>query len=268
MFLAPQILARSQPRASSGGGAHAAAFLARTSGLDGTHITAYTNLINGLDTDGLFSKLDVLHIYATQDSTTALLNLVSTSYNGTANGSPTFTTDRGYTGVENSSTIYIDTGFNPSTAPSPQFTQNSAHVSAWSVTSTGFGGGSIIGVAPGNTGTFIDPRNNSALGIFSVMGGSQLTVSQATRNGHYLANRDSSSAIEAFLNGSNIGSLASTSVGVSNANIYALSVNTSGSAIGSACQVAMASIGSSLSSTDATNFYNRLRTYMTAVGVP
>jgi hypothetical protein len=30
----------------------------------------------------------------------------------------------------------------------------------------------------------------------------------------------------------------------------------------------MASIGSSLSSTDVTNFYNRLRTYMTAVGVP
>ena len=33
-------------------------------------------------------------------------------------------------------------------------------------------------------------------------------------------------------------------------------------------QVAATSIGSSLNSTEATAFYNRLRTYMTAVGVP
>jgi hypothetical protein len=37
---------------------------------------------------------------------------------------------------------------------------------------------------------------------------------------------------------------------------------------GAGYQIAMASIGSSLNSTEATNFYNRLRTYMTSMGVP
>ena len=88
----------------------AADFLARTTGLDATHTNAYTALINGLVTDGIWDKLDVFHIYATQDSTTAKLNLVSSSFTATANGSPTFTADRGFTGVNGSSTVYIDTG--------------------------------------------------------------------------------------------------------------------------------------------------------------
>src|SRR2546430_1348992 len=98
MLFSPQIISRSMPRVGGGGGgSHAAAFLARTSGLDGTHTTAYTDFINGLDTDSLFSKFDLIQIYATQDSTTALLNLVSTSFNATPLNSPTFTADRGFT---------------------------------------------------------------------------------------------------------------------------------------------------------------------------
>src|SRR5258706_16256620 len=88
----------------SGGGpdaglcASAAAFLARTSGLDATHTNAYINLICGLVSDGIFSKLDALYIFATQDSTTAMLNLISTSFTAsTFSGTLTFTTDRGYT---------------------------------------------------------------------------------------------------------------------------------------------------------------------------
>src|SRR6266436_1867234 len=108
MFLSPQILARSAPSArggGGGGGTTASNFLARTSGLDATHITAYTDLLNGLDTDGLTSKLDVLHVYATQDSATALLNLVSTNFNGTAHGSPAFTADHGFRGTDASTTV-------------------------------------------------------------------------------------------------------------------------------------------------------------------
>jgi len=45
--------------------------------------------------------------------------------------------------------------------------------------------------------------------------------------------------------------------------------NNNGSTTGYANQqIAAASIGSSLNSTEAGNFYTRLRTYMTAVGVP
>src|SRR4051812_41014056 len=91
----------------------ASAFLARTSALDATHTAAYSALICGLVSDGIWTKFDVLHIYATQDDTTALLNLVSTSYTGTANGGITFTTDRGYTGTDLSATKFISTNFVP-----------------------------------------------------------------------------------------------------------------------------------------------------------
>jgi hypothetical protein len=65
---------------STGGGgftpscSQSSAFLARTSGLDTTHKTAYDTLICGLVTDALWSSLDALYIFATADATTAGLN--------------------------------------------------------------------------------------------------------------------------------------------------------------------------------------------------
>ncbi len=244
-----------------------------TSGLDTAHTTAVTNLICGLVTDGVFSKLDVLHIYAAQDSTTAKLNLVSTSYTGIANGSPTFTADRGFTGgTEANATVFIDTGFNPLTAISANFVQNSAHVSAWSVSNTapGFGSGSIIGLAPSGNGSFITPRNGSALAILEVNStAGAISASVSTRDGYFLVNRDTSSTMQSYRNGASIGTQSATSGFTANGDVYTLAVNsTAGSSIGSACQIAGATIGGSLGSTDVTNLNNRLRTYMTAVGVP
>ena len=252
-----------------------AAFLARTSGLDTTHINAYTALINGLVSDGVWSKLDVLHIYATQDSTTALLNLVSTSYNGTANGSPSFTADRGFTGVSGSGTVYIDTGFNPITAVSPKYVNNSAHLSAWLPVNTapGYSDNMVMGALSSSTGSKIIPRNTSAQAVLQInqAGSNQVVASLADQVGHYLANRSDANNIQGYRNAVSLGtSAASPSGGLCNGSIPVLSgLFTAGPAFaGNPSQVAAASIGSSLSSTDATNFYNRLRTYMTAVGVP
>jgi hypothetical protein len=254
--------------AASGGGTTASNFLARTSGLDGTHSAAYTALLNGLDTDGLTSKLDVLHVYATQDSTTALLNLMSSSYNGTSHGSPTFTADRGFTGTGSSTTIYIDTNFIPSSAVSPKFVLNSGHISIWDASDTGQSPQGMMG-AFNSSGTveliskFTD--NNS---YFLVNGNSYTTVASSTAQGHYVANRSGASATQGYKNGSNVVSGTTTSTGLPGVTVTTLAMNSNGTIGGSNVQMAMASIGSSLSSTDATNFYNRLRTFMTAVGVP
>jgi hypothetical protein len=255
-----------------GGGPTASAFLARTSGLDATHTNAYIALLDGLDTDGLTSKLDVLHVYATQDSTTALLNLIQNLYNGVAHGSPTFTADRGFTGVDGSTSVYIDTGFNPSTASSPKYVRNSAHVSAWSLRSAVAGSGSsglIIGAQNSGVQTNIFPRYNDGNQLFRVNGSATAGVANADGTGHYLANRSASNAVQGYKNGSSVLTNSDASVAVFNSNIYVLAQNdTATPATGFGGQVPMASIGSSLSSTDATNFYNRLRTYMTTVGVP
>jgi len=251
--------------------AAATAFLARTSGLNATHTAAYIALICGLVADGIWVQLDMLHIYATQDSTTALLNLVSTSYNGTAHGSPTFTTDRGFTGVNGSNTVYIDTGFNASTATSPKFVRDSAHLSVWGATDTGMSTQHAIGENDATDGTsIVTPRYSDGSSYFGVNSGvSYLTVTNATAQGHYIANRDTSTTIQGYKNGSLFGSQTLVnSLPVANRNIYTIGFNFQGSAFGSNIQAAEASIGSSLSATDVTNFYNRLRTYMTAVGVP
>jgi hypothetical protein len=114
----------------------ATTFLARTSGLSGTETTAYTNLICGMVTDGTWSLLDALYIFATNTTTTAKLNLISTSfpiaYHGTPAESSQFSADHGYTG--DGSTVYLDTGFIPSSAGGV-FTLNSAHIGQYMLTS-------------------------------------------------------------------------------------------------------------------------------------
>ena len=58
--------------------------------------------------------------------------LVSTSYTATAVNAPTFTPFIGYTG--NGTSSYLDEGFNPITAVSPKYVQNSGHISFWDLT--------------------------------------------------------------------------------------------------------------------------------------
>ncbi len=254
---------------------HAAAFLARTSGLDGTHIAAYTALLNGLDADELSCKIDMLHVYATQDSATALLNLMSISYAGVVNGSPTFTADAGYNSTEGSLTDYIDTQFNMFTAVSPHFAEISNHVSAWVVTDLG-AGNPIIGaetITLGANGTNINPRATSPpnTAFFRAQTFGSLPVTNTDTQGHFVASRTGSIVQTAFRNGSLIGSDADPSSNLFNLNFHTLGENddnTPNVNSNSGKQIAMASIGSGLTPTDVTNFYNRLRTYMTAVGVP
>ena len=249
--------------------AEVAAFLARTSGLDATHVNAYTALIDGLVADGIWAKLDMLHIYATQNAATADLNLIGNIYNATPTSSPTFTADQGYTGAS-TGTKYLRTNFTPSTASSPKFTQNSAHVSIWSLTNATTASALIMG--SNSTGTNVvgmHARFTGNLSYFYVNDGSTTNVSNSSSIGHFLANRSTSSATQGYKNGASVvTNNSSTSSAVSSREIFVAGQNQNGTAFGSPYQVTMASIGSSLTPTEVINFYNRLRTYMTAVGVP
>jgi hypothetical protein len=258
--------------AISGAGAEATTFLLRTTGLDIAHMVAYSNLINGLVADGLWTKFDMLHIYATQDSTTALLNLISSSYNGTINGSPTFTADRGFRGAEGSSTIYIDTGFNPSSASSPKFTLNSAHISAWAVDNAapGYSQYAIMGLAGSSADTLIIPRSQfGGDARFRINASTETLYVRATQDGYFLANRSASNALQGYIDGVSVVTSSVASSGLINGTITTLSTNGIGTGhFGGPHQCAAASIGSSLTSGEVLALRNRLRTYMTAVGVP
>lgn len=245
----------------------AAAFLVRTSGLNIAHTDAYTTLINGLVIDNIWPQLDSLQIYATQDSTTALLNLVSTSFTHVIHGSPIFTVDRGFTGIAASSTDYIDTIFAPR-ASTGNYSLNSGHISAWSVADIGTVANSIMGaVQVGPNESDIYPRFTDGKAYFRLNGAGVTGITNASGAGHYLSNRQSSTSVEGYKNGSQIVS----TLGLTNSPtvaLFTLGINNSTTPIGSAYPCAASSIGGGLSPADIANFYIRLRTYMTAVGVP
>lgn len=265
------ILNQDQPITASGGFVanctESSNFLARTSGLSNTDKTNYDALICGLVTDGIFANLDILRIYAAPNTTTALLNLVSSSYNGTSNGSPTFVAYTGYNGTDGSTTIYIDSNFNPSTA-SGHYTQNLAHMSAWFLSTAahdppnGYSSGSGID-------TYIWNR-------FSTDGKSYLRINASnaggpgtppTYNGFFGGDRNGTT-LKSYLNATEYLSLFSASQALLNLNFYELGYNGNGTPHSSGSQLAMWSVGANFTPTQWTNYYNRLRTYMTAVGVP
>jgi hypothetical protein len=273
VLFSPQILVRSRGGSGGGGGGGAgttaSAFLARAatargSPLDSTHISAFTTLLNGMDSGGLTVQFDWLHWYGTQDSVSALLNMVSTSFNGTAHGSPTFTADRGFTGSHGSSTVFIDTGFN-STVGTPQFQQSNGHISAWSVTNIGSDSNGLMGTrASANTIIYPDDGGSALLGVNDT---GFPGVANSNSSGHYIASRTGSSSFAGYRNGSSIISSGASSFN-QNLNMYVLADNLNGTAEGSAYQCLMASQGKGWSATDALNFFNLARACATALGVP
>jgi hypothetical protein len=259
----------------AGDSAAAVNFLARTSltsPADDLYINAYKAFLNGLTTDGLFNSdgstnfFDFLYIWATKDQATALLNLVSANFPCTNTGGLTFTANSGFAGANNPAQV-IDSQFNPTTASSPKFTQDSAHLSIWNLgNTTSFG--PICGASGDTTIEHLIPKFTGDGNLYarindaSSSGGFSITDS----SGHIIGNRSSSTGREAYqngsttLNGGTVVSYGSTpSTTPVNANIIGLANVQSGSEM---------SAGASLNATQASNFYSRLRSFMTSVGVP
>lgn len=242
-------------------------FLARTTSLDGTHTAAYTALIDGLVADGIWSKLDALYIFATQDTTNALLNLKSSSYTPTIVGGLTFTADDGYALTTGSN--YINTNMNASTAGG-QYAQNSAHMSVW-MFSDDSSMLSTVGTLSGTHEQRLIP-NLGGVGYYRVncaadegCGGGV-----ASGAGFSVGTRETSSLVRGYRNGTLIGTeMAATSATLNNSNFtfpnFAAGV---GGDPDTSNKVSGGSFGSSLTQAEVSNFYDHMRTYMTAVGVP
>jgi hypothetical protein len=223
--------------------------------------TARKNLMDAcvvsLKSAGVWTKLDVLHVDAAADSQAALINWKAPgTFNGTAVNSPTFTADNGFTGNASS---YIDTSFNPATAPSPKYIQDSAMFSAWSLSDINAGGVIYTIRHPAGWG-FLQPRSSgNCVGVINGASGSS-SVANANGSGLFACDRASSTNITFYRNATSLGSPANTSTAVSSGSIQFQYTWTG--------IIAAGSIGSSLNSTEQTAFYNALRTYMTGVGVP
>lgn len=240
-----------------------------TGSLSTTDTTNYTTLVCGLVTDGIFAKLDMLHIYAAINNTTALLNLISSSFTGIEHGTLTFTAFTGYTG--NGSTGYIDSQFKASTASSPKFTQDSASIGTYIRTSrTMQDNSSSIGEI-GSGFTLIRPNQSGGIGgaRFGVDVGTVTIVANGNAQGFLVASRTGASITNLYRNssGTPISSPVTASSYLSNQFIFIGADNSGGPEAFSTDQIAAAIIGGGLSSTDFTNLSSRINTYMTAYSV-
>ena len=133
------------------------AVIANGGGVSAGCQTLVDNLIVTLKTTGIWSKCDQLWLYATENTPAALTDLVALTL-ATIHGSPSFTPNRGFTGVDASTTVYIDTNTNPATLG--QYTLNAAHLSLWNNTNvaSGASGGDAAGLHDSAFHTAIDPE--------------------------------------------------------------------------------------------------------------
>lgn len=218
-------------------------------------------LIVDLKAASVWTLLDAFYVLAAHDSQAAGLNWVSTSYNLTATGSPTFTTDRGYTG---GSGKYLDTAFTPSTHGS----LNDLALGVWSRTSAQ-SAAAMIGAGGNLAGPFtaVYPRytdNTAYAYVNQGAAGGALSGSVTDGAAWYLASRTGASTHAGYRNttGTNL-TQASASLPTNSVWLLAGHYNTPEYNSG---QAAAGLIASGLTSGNNTAIYNALSTYLVAVG--
>lgn len=249
--------------------AWAAAVVTAGGTVSGARKTLVDNLIVGLKADGVWSLLDRLWLFAAENTQSALVDLVVLD-GASATNSPTFTTDRGY--ACNGSTSYINTTYNVTT-DKVNYSANSAHIGIWDNTSRGVDGTIAFGFYDGGSNlTDFYPYywggTNGPLVRFNFVAG--VNIASSSSQGFVLNQQISSTTEEMYYNGSSLGTGGSSAAIVAgNLPFFVGGRNDNGTmAGGTTDQISMVSFGGKLTSTQAANYYTRLRTYMTAVGVP
>lgn len=247
------------------------AFLARANAittLDTTHTNAYKALINGGVADGWFQLMDFFFIGATQSSGVSLLNLCNSTVTAAYNdASVLFVADQGWD-QNGSGLSSVNTNFNPTTYASPNYTQNSAHASVWAY--SGSSSQPVMTYSGGNFTAlfFLTPQTSDGkmYGRVNDTAGTPGLLQPSA--GLVMGNRDSATARELYFNGANAGSIGTdTSLAPVNDNMIFLNFPPN-NASGNHQRISAVSVGGSMTPTLAAKYYARLRTYMTAVGVP
>lgn len=239
--------------------AQSLAFLNRTSGLNPTWWAAYDALITGLVNDGVWTKLDALYAFRSQNQATANLNLISSSFAATLQApNPTFAPSVGYTG---NGSGYIHTSFNPATAPSPNYASASATIGGY-VSSLGIDVTVIplFGASDGTTRSLLDVGNNGGTQLFRMNSGAQGPAGPASPLGLWTVSRTGVSAMASYQNAS---VFASSSLGATGSvpNSEVLFLNDANGNVAD-LTIQAGFIGGALTGTDVANLNSRLATFL------
>lgn len=229
---------------------------------DATRKGLINTLISGLKTDGVWTGFDIFKIEAAHDAQAARLNAVAPASNvSSAVNTPTFTTDRGYTG--DGSTSYVNLNWAPSAGV--QFTQSNASLAIY--VNGGPNNAIDAEASIGVVGSLIVPR--SAAGVVRGRLNAATTVNatggtSATRLGLTVLDRNVSTTI--YRDGAANGTLTGASTTRSSSIMYQNGLNNSGLSNATTDRIALVFSGRSFNSTEQTAIYSRILTFLTAIG--
>ncbi len=221
------------------------------------------DLIVGLRDDGNWDLIDVLVVLAAADPQASLLDWKDLS-DGAAVNAPGFTVDRGATG--DGIAAYINTQFNPST-DGVNYTQNSASAFAYCRTELAAGGQSIFGLkGAGGDGTLLNPRNATNNMPSFINSDTFLITANMSSLGLFSVNRVVNNLHEGLINGVSEGTQADTSQALLNGDFFVLGENQLGTGLVNPTtrQIALYGLGSG--AVNHLEVFNRVQTYMTAIG--
>lgn len=229
--------------------------------------TLIKTLVDSLKSAGVWAKLDALYLLAAHDAQAARLNAKAPgSFALTATGSPTFTTDRGYTGTGTGVTPggYLTSGFNPATAGG-HFAPNDAHLAVWVRNASSSTANSAMSEI-GNGLAYISTKNATAGQIITRLNDNvSIGIAAGTPNSveFFCISRAAAGTYDRYHNGTSLGALAQASTSVFSDAIYLLRRGTSSY---SDAQISAASFGGALTATQEGDYHTALRAYLVAVG--
>lgn len=224
-----------------------------------TRKTLVNNLITTLKTAGIWTKFDALYL-AGDDRQFSKLNWITNLYDMIETNGPYFGRNVGFGG--DGSSNFLNNGFIPSSAPTPKFSLNSAHMGIWS--KTNFNGG--VGLNShdfGVTNAYIRHEPTGAFADIGSNGTTKFTLPNAYP-GHIMWSRESSTLARIYINGADISNNDTSTTTALSTSPISMCKHGGVSSYG-VNRIAAAHFGSQLTAGEIATLYAALNTYLTAI---
>jgi len=252
-----------KPRVKKGFDSDAQAFFTRVTvaggTLSATEKLATNQLVVDLKSAGIWSSMKAIYPMVGASASACAQNLKSSSFTGTFSSGWTFAS----TGVTpNGTSAYLNTNYNQTTAGD---SLNSAHLSFYSRTNVNTAQVEMGIQNPISTYNILELRT-AGITYFNINSSVNATYTDANSLGFYVGNRQAATDLDLWKNGTKVINGTTISSFLPNDNIYIGAINNIGTAASfSTKQCAFCSIGSSLTDTQAVDFYTNVQTFNTTL---
>lgn len=260
------------PLLGAGGGAGTPAcalyttFIAAVAAQGGNYPAAYQAFLctSVAATGGTLAKCDAIWLHKAHEQATALTNVLApASFAMTITGaSISLTPDVGFT--KGTAADSLDSHFNPTTAPTPHFVQNSATLFGYETVAASAGYEGIAGnVSSAGSQAYISLFHDGSQNFYRMNGAADITAPNAASGaGLFTATRTGANAEAVYQNGTKLGTDASASSPPANADIIFINDGYNSANLGT---YAVSGVCSAFGDTDVSNMNTSLAAYLASV---